>query len=65
MLGLSLMLMSLELPPGEAVELLSLLPHAARPSVAPSAIAAIPVRRILVFIVSVLSNPCGSVCGRR
>src|SRR6185312_7762838 len=43
-------------PPSEAVELLSLLPHAARPSVAPSAIAAIPVRRISVFMVFVLSH---------
>src|SRR5207342_3620065 len=44
-----------ELPgavPSEAVELLSLLPHAARPSVAPSAIAAIPVRRISLFMAS-------------
>ena len=40
----------LALSAGLAVELLSLLPHAARPRVAPSAIAANPVRRIMVFI---------------
>src|SRR5262249_32944040 len=38
-------------PASEAVELLPLLPHAARPRAAPSAIAAIPVRRISRFMV--------------